>query len=181
MKLKNIIYLHGYKGENSVKYQILKDYFGDEYNVIKFVQLPEPAKNIEKIENEVNSENSFIIGSSLGGFYGLLLSLRRNIPALLINPSFNPDMGQLKDEFPEKYLLQFAELKKEIRHLLESKDDFQIENFIAKDDELLNHTELINYFNIKNIPVHLFDDKGHGFKDFQYELAQVGTIIKEYE
>lgn len=48
MKIKNIIYLHGYKGENSVKYQILKDYFGDEYNVIKIKQLPEPAKNIEK-------------------------------------------------------------------------------------------------------------------------------------
>lgn len=181
MKLENIIYLYGYKGENSVKYEILKEYFQSKYNVLKIIQYPEPYQNIQIIEQQIIPDKSFIIGSSLGGFYSLYLSLKLNVPALLINPSFNPDLGQLRKEFPELYLNQFSAIKDEIKDYITKKSSFNIDTFLANDDELLDHSELIKLFNFKNMPIHYFDNKKHGFLDFADDMDLVQNIINKYE
>lgn len=89
MKILNI---HGYKGsaENSACFALKELGF----EVIS-PQLDYDSENPEKILDNLKkilTENTpdYIVGTSLGGFFTLLLSVECNIPVVLVNPCLMP-------------------------------------------------------------------------------------------
>ena len=183
-KFDDIIYLHGYQGENSVKFDILKDHFDDQYEVIKPKQVLKPFENFDNLENFFKDHKySFIIGSSLGGFYTLLLSLKYKNPCLLINPSYRPGTGQLKEKLPEEYIKQFEILRNKIKEYVEKNESgFNFLNFfISKDDNVIDHTDVTNDFKMASKNFRFFENKGHGFAYLNENLEDIKNIIEKYE
>ncbi len=95
---------------------------------------PQESLNIlEKIIFENGSDRIIMQGSSMGGFYALVMHLRHNIPALLINPALTPAalvqsrVGEMYDfKNGKKLLIEqehveiFALIEKEITEALTS-------------------------------------------------------------
>lgn len=89
MKILNI---HGYKGSSENSACSVLKHLG--FEVIS----PEidydflSPENVLDILSQiiVDSDITYIVGTSLGGFFGAVLSARFNIPAILVNPCFLP-------------------------------------------------------------------------------------------
>lgn len=89
MKILNI---HGYKGsaENAACI-VLKEQGHDVISPQIDYDTANPEKILEKLKN-IFTENKpdYIVGTSLGGFFALLLSIESKIPAILVNPCLMP-------------------------------------------------------------------------------------------
>lgn len=89
MKILNI---HGYKGsaENSACL-VLKEMGLDVISPQIDYDAESPQKILDKLKN-IFTENKpdYIVGTSLGGFFALLLSAEYNIPVILVNPCLMP-------------------------------------------------------------------------------------------
>lgn len=170
MKILNI---HGYKGsaENSACL-VLKE-MG--FDVIS-PQIDYDAESPEKVLDDLRkifTENKpdYIIGTSLGGFFALLLSIESEIPTVLVSPCLLPfitlsDLGYNNDlgEF------EFAELFREL-----SKVDFQnVSAIIGEQDEIISYHKLTKTL-VKNCTV-IPDGKHSGatlpLKEFFGELIK---------
>ncbi len=92
--MKNIfLNIHGFgsSGSNS-KAEALADAF-PAHELISPDLPPDPQESLDIIEKIVleNKERPIIMqGSSMGGLYSLVMQIRHNIPALLINPALTP-------------------------------------------------------------------------------------------
>lgn len=89
MKVLNI---HGYMGNSDNSACLALKELG--FDVIS-PYIDYDAENSEKILNNLTSilsENKpdVIVGTSLGGFFALLLSIKSNIPVILVNPCLMP-------------------------------------------------------------------------------------------
>jgi predicted esterase YcpF (UPF0227 family) len=84
-----ILNIHGFAshGKNS-KSEALRN---NGYEVISPTLPVDPKEAIELLEKKMEGV-TVIMGTSLGGFYALYLSSKYGIPALLINPSTEPDV-----------------------------------------------------------------------------------------
>lgn len=89
MKILNI---HGYKGsaDNSACL-VLKEMGFDVISSQIDYDAESPEKILEKL-SEIISEihPDYIVGTSLGGFFALLLSIESKIPTILVNPCIMP-------------------------------------------------------------------------------------------
>ena len=87
-----IIYLHGFaSSQNSLKAQQIQNI--EDIDVLCFDLDVEPEKALEQISSTIKryqDEDIMLMGSSLGGFYALLMAKEFNLPAVLINPSIYP-------------------------------------------------------------------------------------------
>lgn len=108
--MRNILYLHGLESSNiSPKVDYIKSL---NYNVInpkiKYIKF-NIFKDIESIilEKDIN----YIVGSSIGGYFGYYLSKLYNIPSLLFNPalpyriSINPIVDETGIYNPYMYII----------------------------------------------------------------------------
>lgn len=183
--MKNIIYIHGYKGENSSKGKKLQAYFdSDEYKVHVPVQDPDsPHSTIDKIValiDKLGAKNVFIVGSSRGGFYGLRVVQITNVPCLLINPALNFSQtnydNMLKADGKERTEKVYKEII-EIRGKIVSEPINQnlINLFISKNDEILDHSELMRFISDPK-SIELFEDT-HKFYGFDVTLPNVKKMI----
>lgn len=170
MKILNI---HGYKGsaENSACL-VLKEMGFDVISPQIDYDAESPEKvldNLRKIFTE--NKPDYIIGTSLGGFFALLLSIESEIPTALVSPCLLPfitlsDLGYNNDlgEF------EFAELFREL-----SKVDFQnVSAIIGEQDEIISYHKLTKVL-VKNCTV-IPDGKHSGatlpLKEFFGELIK---------
>lgn len=96
---QHIVYIHGFNSSpQSFKAQVLARYLAGvpvaERPSLHVPALPyEPAKAIQTLEQCVTSllpATVGLIGSSLGGYYGLWLAERFRLPLALINPAVYP-------------------------------------------------------------------------------------------
>ncbi|MFA7326692.1 MAG: YqiA/YcfP family alpha/beta fold hydrolase [Candidatus Kapaibacterium sp.] len=183
--MKHIIYIHGYKGENSSKGKKLTEYFNsDEYKVHTPVQDPKSPHNtinsILMLIEELGSQSVFIVGSSRGGFYGLRIVQLTNVPCLLINPALNFSQtnydNMLKQDGKEKTERVFKEII-EIRERIvnEPLDQSKINLFISTNDEILDHTELIQFLDNPR-SIEMFEDT-HKFYNFSETLPKVKAMV----
>ncbi len=89
MKILNI---HGYKGsaKNSACL-VLKEMGLDVISPQIDYDVESPQKILDKLKN-IFTENKpdYIVGTSLGGFFALLLSAEYNTPVILVNPCLMP-------------------------------------------------------------------------------------------
>ncbi len=86
-----LIYIHGFNSsELSQKAVQLGEYLASwsgDYIVPRLSH--DPGKAIGQLESFIDDDTA-LIGSSLGGFYGTYLSQKHQIPAVLVNPAVNP-------------------------------------------------------------------------------------------
>lgn len=89
MKILNI---HGYMGspENSAC-TALKNLGYEVISPTVRYDSDEPEKIIEKLRKMfIDNECNIIVGTSLGGFFGAVLSVRLGVPVILVNPCLMP-------------------------------------------------------------------------------------------
>lgn len=190
MKTINIIYVHGVGGENSSKYEHLKKYFtADKYKVTKLTQdANSPRKTYELLNQAVdsayeNNECVFLVGSSRGGLISHIVSMRRDIPCLLINPALDPNginydkVKLLNVEDTSKYLEEMEFL----HNMLENDcvDDFHWTNlFLSINDDIVDPELTLQKLPTRNS---LYINKdSHRFESFPKLLHKVEEMIDYY-
>lgn len=187
-----IIYIHGFSSSaNSTKGQILKDYFRDKEKVLTPGLPEEPDKTMKVLEELINSakdEKILLVGSSLGGFYALALhSKYKNLKTVLINPALYP-YEQMKYyvgmninrsngetfEWKEEYLTQL----KKINDKMGDKRLEKVMLLLAKDDELLDYNDTINFLG-KTGETIVLENAGHQFMRFTEVLDKIYEFYKK--
>lgn len=185
-----IVYLHGFAshGEGS-KAKMLREYFPDE-KVLAPTLPVDPLEAVKFIEEIYYSakERVVFVGTSLGGFYAYYFAARYDTPAAIINPSLKPwetlrtkvginkryDTGE-EFEWKEEYLDHL----KQLDSMIDRSEIYLyfLHFFIALDDEVINHGEIIDLF-----PRHIikfYDKMGHRFKDFSLLLPEIKKIVDD--
>ncbi len=110
-----ILNIHGYKGnpENSAYYALENIYCEVVSPTVRY-DSEEPEKIIEKLRKMfINNECDVIVGTSLGGFFGAVLSVRLGVPVILVNPCLMPFVTLPRLDFKgdiNKYMRLFPEI-----------------------------------------------------------------------
>lgn len=159
-----IIYLHGFASSgNSEKVTALKERFGEQ-NVIA-PDLPIDPTEVENLVRNIIKEqfalNGFgtrivFVGTSLGAFYAGFCATKFDCPAVIVNPSVQPNITLLpklgrnvnhvtKEEF---YLtLVHLETLREMReYFTENYQGSLYHLFAAKDDEVIPYEEMLAWY-----------------------------------
>jgi predicted esterase YcpF (UPF0227 family) len=94
MVMNNILVIHGFNSGPGSKSETLKSAF-PEFNVYSPQLNNKPIEDINTLQEFLDKNtNVHVVGTSLGGFYALLLALnnqqRDDISFYLINPSYTP-------------------------------------------------------------------------------------------
>ncbi len=95
--MRTIVYAHGFKSSSrSRKCSQLRDYLAQHHRDVQF-HAPDlsfdPQLALAQLESlcvAVNPEELTVVGSSLGGFYALVLAEKFGCVAVLLNPSIRP-------------------------------------------------------------------------------------------
>lgn len=187
-----ILYLHGFGSNgNSNKSKILNEHFSE--SIISPTLEIEPEKAIDQIlnilENDLDS-NKTIIGTSLGGFYGMYILSKIDIPVILINPSLNPGHHLLSKiginknyntneefEWKEDYNKQLNIMESNICN--NQIASYYLNLLLSTDDELLDHSYLQSAYNPKTCVY--FDNSGHRFTRFEDAIPYVKKTIDFYK
>jgi len=188
-----VIYIHGFNSAGfGEKVNKLKEAFGEE-NVISLNLPYDPKKAIALLSylvERLKDDNLYLFGTSLGGFYAMVLASRYKVPAVLINPSINPALS-LKDEvgkqinyktdeeyeFTKEHLNTLKELQPSKEDLAKVKDKIFV--YLDEDDELLDSRETADFFEgfyVKMFPGgnHRFQHMDELIEDFRKNILQGG-------
>jgi len=182
------MYVHGFQSDkNSTKARFLKEKFGEK-NVISETLPVNPLKAINLLQEILAEDDvSLIVGSSLGGFYAMYLSIFNSVRVVLINPSLKPHetlkqyIGKHKRfnsdeefELTNEHLIQFKVLSEEIESLNYDQSLFNF--FLSEDDEILDHSIVPNYF--KNAgSIKFFKNSTHRFLNFENVLNEIEELV----
>lgn len=165
-------YFHGYKsGPGAEKANILRDILGSENVTVPDFNV-EPS-SINDLFNEIEisiknegSDNVCIVGSSLGGLYGLYISARTKCHAVLLNPALFPMLivPKITSDIEPEILVKVQMLS------LYAFENYKVENVRVwlTNDELINHKDLtepffyrgakeLRYFNEDEASCHAFN------------------------
>jgi hypothetical protein len=187
-----ILYIHGFKSTgNARKADELKEYFKNCHpersegsnKIISPTLDISPEKSIAQLENIIlENENVFLVGSSLGGFYAMILSAKHNLPAVLINPAVKADealstqLGQHENydtgekfEWTLEHINQLKNLKELYLNKLNPKNLFLL---LAEDDELLDSKETAGLYK-DSAKIMIVKNAGHQFSKFKESLPAI--------
>ncbi len=181
-----VMYIHGFNSAGyGNKINKLKEAFGDE-NVIALTLPYNPEKAIKLLEFLVEAvkekDDLILVGTSLGGFYGLYLGAKYKLPSVLINPSTDP-YNSLKDQVGkqinyktnEEYEFTQKDLE-DLKKFYLSEEDIKkakpyILVYLDEKDELLDSKKTKEYFEKFGIYVKMYPDGDHRFQHMD-ELIQ---------
>lgn len=197
--MTNIICLSGFNSGLGEKYKKLKRAFPD-CNVVSPNINEDPKIYFEDLKNYINGLEGdiIIVGTSLGGYYGLNLQpyiTEKKVKCFLINPSYYPELT-MSDRIGVKY--NNYKTDKEFivtQEYVDALVDIRMESGITRNeallsapnyyfsikDEVVNHSHLISRLDRIDTNDGLkldikFEDQSHRFP----ELYQVVEDIKEY-
>lgn len=175
-------YFHGY-GSNpqAKKCLIMKDILGDENVIAPDFNNASPTAirmKLDKLVKEIKDKNMpiCIVGSSLGGLFGLYVSAMADCNCILLNPCLFPQLilSKIDASFEPNSVteVQKLNLKAYINY-----NPNKVKVWVTKDDEIINHKFYTKPFFYKQPAEYLkFDKKkasGHEFSGFK-------KIFKEY-
>jgi len=94
-----ILYLHGLEGNLSVEKRKVLQQFGEVMG--GDIDYRKPKIIHELVQHAIDFKPDYIIGSSMGGYVGFLISKILNLPCLLFNPAFpyrtiEPDISEVE-------------------------------------------------------------------------------------
>lgn len=174
-----IIYIHGFNSAGyGNKINKLKDAFGDE-NVIALTLPYNPEKAMKLLEFLTESikekDNLILVGTSLGGFYGLYLGAKYKVPSVLINPSTDPynslkkQVGKQKNyKTDEEYEFSYKDLESLKKYYLSEREIEEAKPYIYvyldEEDELLDSRKTKEFFEKFGIYVKMYPNGDHRFQ-----------------
>ncbi|CBL46472.1 Predicted esterase [gamma proteobacterium HdN1] len=181
----HIFYIHGFNSSpQSAKAQVMGRFLAQHYPDYRY-HVPElpfsPEGAVDILCRAIEPclpETVYLLGSSMGGFYGTYAAERYGLPLAMINPAVNPDvlvqlfMGeQINDYTGERYTFTpehvdiFRSLSPEItqpaRYLL----------LTQTGDETLDYREGIERY--RNSPQIVEQGGSHGFDNFEEHLPGI--------
>jgi predicted esterase YcpF (UPF0227 family) len=184
-----VLYIHGIASSGkATKAKLTSKYFRNKYKVIKPSLPIEPYKAFQELEKIVHKHKFLnIIGSSLGGFYALLLSGKYKLKAVLINPALFPDR-QLKDYvgintnystgekfvWEEAYLQQLKSLKRKYFNLYKPENVMLL---LSPDDILIDFRKTMK--TLKSNTIVIMNNSGHEFSRYTEALPVIERFFKE--
>ncbi|MEC8886290.1 MAG: YqiA/YcfP family alpha/beta fold hydrolase [Pseudomonadota bacterium] len=187
--LEKILFIHGFASVgHGVKSLQLKQWFGND------VFAPDlnhrPLADLDDLSALIKKEKiTTIVGSSLGGFYGLLLAIQFPVKLVLINPALQSPqtlqkyIGTVTRYNGEQFTWtqqEVDELSTLLAQFIASKDrqldQSKVLILLAKQDEVLDYQIAIDTFSNANIIVDEFED--HRFADIGKYRQQIETFIK---
>lgn len=182
-----IIYLHGFGSSGSAfKARLLKRLLPDIKTLSPDLSVS-PHTSVQLIHDvlhdQKNDQHILIIGSSLGGFYGLHFHITMGMNALLLNPTIDPlaDLPkalkrQTLETFPASahWRVEYLEELKTYYHPAEEIDKGRLRVYLTRDDEVLDYRKARRYFLASGCPVRILAGGSHVFLNFT-------TIIPEIE
>ena len=216
----NLIYIHGLDSDaNSTKGRLLEEYCQQYYPDITVLrpdlnQSPEHVFEhiLSLIKNATNknqrvegapfaSNNTVLIGSSLGGYFSTLISNHTGCPALLLNPSTQPHItlqrfaneamsaSSNKDTSSDDYVLHSTAGGWDITNAdLQWFADYQLSAvnhpdnvavLIKEGDELLNPELAKTFYQAQGAMVTVQAGGDHRFSDFGEQLPMVVKLIQQ--
>ncbi|MBV1910701.1 MAG: hypothetical protein KUG78_15465 [Kangiellaceae bacterium] len=192
---KFIVYLHGFRSSPlGGKTQILEEMF-PQHKVIGCDYFPHsPDKASQELLSVINkllddgviTNDLFIVGTSLGGFWAQWVSDRFGIRALSINPSLHPDdtlpsgifsvfdQSGRQIEVSSKELTQFMDYK--VGDESEHRSNCTV--WLAKNVELLDSKATQNEL-FKKYSVRMFENGGHRFEQFIEMKEDLQSLIEQ--
>lgn len=195
-----IVYIHGFcSSSKAIKAQILDRIISEEYKEISFVSAEFSdsfSVGMKQLENLIESlcgkdRNVCIVGSSLGGFYALSLSIRYSLKAALVNPCLNPSyflkrydyLGKELENFDtgNKFIISQSDilLMEKLEKEQVDYDSSLISVFLQKGDEVLDYRVACEFFSKYGAQTLEVQEGGsHRYDNFE---ETVGRIIAEFK
>lgn len=191
-----IIYLHGFQSSsNAMKAQILKKELAP-YDFINFAALDFPedlSKSLEYLKEYIQKEKQdndvCLIGSSLGGFLSLLLSIELKVKVALINPCLYPSKWVTKANLVNKNLENFythekfridtdviAYLQRKEQQLVQY-DPSLVSVYLQTGDEVLDYKYALNFFDKIDVDVEL--GGSHRYDNFESKIPKIISFFKK--
>jgi uncharacterized protein len=188
-----IIFIHGYgTSGKSDQVDMLREQFGDELVVPELKH--EPIADIIDLsamitEAHRKGEKVLLIGCSLGGFYAKFLSSLYNVNAVMINPAYTPSDSLTNygtfQKYDSGYMFDWHQAQndelKRVEGAIPALERWRVKMntaklyfFVARDDELLDHSHLKNEFPF----VKEFDNCGHRFTRFAEIMPDIQNIYE---
>lgn len=189
-----ILYVHGFNSSgSSSKVDQLKKEFPN-YKIVAPTLSADPSEAYGQLVSELieDYEDTIIVGTSLGGFYSLLISNRFDIPCFLINPSLEPHKTLVKKvgkytrfgtdnevyDFKHEYIEKLRDFSNEISP---SEQNHKLINvYLSTDDEQLDFSNIKKF--IPRAKTHKeFDNSGHRFSRFSEVIPDIMNCALEME
>lgn len=214
----NIIYIHGLdSGANSTKGILLENYcqqYHPDINVVRpdlnktpdqvfrqILSLIESLNNKNTDDAQLETSNTVLVGSSLGGYFSTLVSNHIDCPALLLNPSTQPHvtLQRFADESilarndrnevsTNKVLyttaggwnITYSDLQWFAEHQLAAVNyPNKIAVLIKEGDELLDPNLSAKFYQQHGAKVILQAEGDHRFSDFGEQLPMVIDMLRQ--
>lgn len=144
-KQKNILYIHGLGSDaNSTTYKYLCELLPNHNVITDSFDLLNPIKTLEAINDIIDKKAiSYVIGSSLGGFYALCCN--KSICKIVVNPCMDlaVEIPKLTD-VPDLALSEFAKLKESAYNDIDMEVRLFTYGIFGKNDELFSYRELFS-------------------------------------
>jgi len=179
-----IIYIHGFRSSGAAtKASITKEYFADKKVLCPSLPIsPYKAFSILKDLVRDAGQRVNLIGSSLGGFYALMLGAKYGLKSVLINPVVDAHI-QLKSAIGKNTYFDTGEefdwTEKEINELediyLEHINQIKLQNIllaISKDDEVVDSARTLSQLKGIENKIEL-DNCGHQFSRYREILPDI--------
>lgn len=187
-----IIYFHGFGSTgSSKKVELLKDRF---QNVVA-PDLPFDPNEIKTLVESIvadfyknnRGDKLVFVGTSLGGFYANYFAHLYDCPAVLVNPSLEPEntlrnrLGiNTKYDTNEQFLVtedHLSEMSEMSRYVRENYTGVLVNVFLAKDDIVLSYENAVKTLRFPNSIV-VTEDGGHRYdKNWSKVMDQVEKIL----
>jgi len=181
-----IINLHGFNSGPGAKAQELQNQFPD--CVVIAPQLPyDPLQAIEVVSHIIDQHidsNIHIVGTSLGAFYAMCVSIiyseRSNITYYLINTSFEPHITlrryegkvitnyktQEQFETNPEFFAALQRMYSTIRKYYDTNCIHSSDYFIGTEDEVIDFTNFTDFIKSFKVPYRLqYSKQDHRFSD----------------
>ena len=190
-----IVYLHGFGSSgNSAKVDALKAKFGADQ--VFAPDLPiDPSEVANIIGNTINDwyvtrkpkDKLVFVGTSLGAFYASFFAHTYDSPAVIVNPSIQPNESlvdkvgkNVNNVTKEEFWLTIAHLDKlkfMREYLTNNYKGVLIHLFVAKDDEVIPSYEMLNWYQY-TASTHIEETGGHRFaKHWDKVVDKVAELV----
>lgn len=189
--MKKVLFIHGFASSgNSTKAHDLHEILGAE--IIAPDLSHQPLHDIQTLEDILKNEDiEMIVGSSLGGFYGLILALRHRCKVVLINPSLRSHIT-LMDQLGEVESFKgggFTWTQHQIDELQQLSKEISAEHIQAKADclaqclvLLAQHDERLDYqdafVRLAGASIIIDTKQDHRFNDLHCYQIQLQQLFK---
>ena len=174
---KFIVYFHGYQSSpNSNKVNQLKLAFPEDY-VYSFAADIDPEIAIKEVGDKIDSTllnhlnekiDVIFIGTSLGSWLAAKLGNVYAVNCILINPVLNPSESLKKYNVAETIRNKYTQL------IIDPRSGY----FLAKNDEVIDHTELMKLLTENNIKFYIDEQATHRYNGISF--TKVIEKINEY-